>query len=128
MKLFFSALFIGIACRSAAQDSLYKFKKQWPVYACFAGAGLSYGTAEALIWHTPYPTSTFWNPYLSWRYDRRIDGYHLARGAGIGFFIAAACLSVNDIKHPFKKGVLKKLIYCSIFYWVGQQITWQTVK
>lgn len=128
MKVFITALLISLACRSAAQDTLYSFKKQWKVYACFAGAGLSYGTAEALVWHKPYPNSSFWNPYLSWRGKSRIDGYHLARGAGISFFIAAASLSINDVKHPFSKGVLKKIFFSSLFYWAGQQITWHTLK
>ncbi len=110
------------------RDTIYTFKKQWPVYACFFGAGLAYGTAEGLIWHTNNSKNAFWNPYKSWRTGQVVDGYHAARAAGIGCFMAAAALSVSDVKHPFTWGMLKKVAISSIAYWAGQQITWHTVR
>ncbi len=107
--------------------NLYSFKRQWPVYASFFGAGLAYGTAEALIWH-PASTSKFWNPYNSWKTGGAVDGYHAARAVGIACFMAGAVLSVNDIKHPFSWKMLKKVAICSAAYWAGQMITWHAVK
>ncbi|HVX51251.1 MAG TPA: hypothetical protein VHB48_13880 [Chitinophagaceae bacterium] len=119
-------LICGATCYS--QDSVYTFKKQWPVYACFMGAGLSYGTAEALVWHVPDPNSKFWNPYLSYKTNRLIDGYHAARAVGISFFVLSATLSVNDLKHPFRWAMLKKMALCGVSYWAGQQLTWHLIR
>ncbi len=109
------------------KGNLYSFKRQWPVYASFFGAGLAYGTAEALIWH-PNSSSAFWNPYKSWKTGGAVDGYHAARAVGIACFMAGAVLSVNDIKHPFSWRMLKKVAICSAAYWAGQMITWHAVK
>lgn len=111
-----------------AQDSLYTFKKQWPTYLCFAGAGACYGTAEGLIWHTNNSESSFWNPYKSYRTNKTFDAYHLARAGGIGFFVLGATFSVNDVKHKLCWGMLKKIALSSLFYWAGQQVTWHTVR
>ena len=110
-----------------SNSNLYSFKRQWPVYASFFGAGLAYGTAEALIWH-PTSDSKFWNPYKSWKTGGAVDGYHAARAVGIACFMAGAVSSVNDVKHPFSWRMLKKIAICSAAYWAGQMITWHTVK
>ena len=110
------------------KDTIYTFKRQWPVYASFFGAGLAYGTAEGLIWHTNNSNNAFWNPYKSWRTGVAVDGYHAARAVGIACFMAGAVLSVNDVKHPFRWGMLKKIAMCSVSYWAGQMITWHTVR
>jgi len=114
--------------KNYGRDTIYTFRRQWPVYASFFGAGLAYGTAEGLIWHTNNSNNAFWNPYKSWRTGVAVDGYHAARAVGIACFMAGAVLSVNDVKHPFRWGMLKKIAMCSVSYWVGQMITWHTVR
>lgn len=128
MKLLAMMVAMLLMLHCQAQDSLYTFKKQWPTYLCFAGAGACYGTAEGLIWHTNNSNSKFWNPYKSWRGNKTFDGYHLARAGGIGFFVLGATLSINDVKHKFGWGMVKKIAFCSLFYWAGQQVTWHSVR
>lgn len=110
----------------AQKDSTYTFKKQLPVYTCMFFAGASYGAAEALIWHNPYPDSKFFNPYLAWKEGHLIDGYHTFRLMQYGFTITAVGISLNE---KFRlKDFAKKVLICSVSYWCGQQITWHLIK
>ncbi len=108
-------------------------KKDIPVYGCMFAAGAFYGQAEKLIWHNPYPNSTFWNPYKSWeKTDKKtikLDGYHLMRFGQDAAIVGAVVLSVNDFKgkNKFWK-ITQKALLCSASFWAGQQVTYKLIK
>jgi hypothetical protein len=102
-------------------------KKDIPTYACMFAAGMCYGTAESVIWHTPYPESKFWNPYIRDENANKIDAYHIARLAQNGFILGAVVLSVNDFKKPKFLPIAKKVLLCSISYQAGQCLTYNVI-